>query len=372
MLDSKYPIDILYLDFRKAFDTVPHKRLLTKLKSYGITGRLLLWIENFLHNRKQRVFVGDQQSKWSEVKSGIPQGSVLGPILFAIFINDIPNGLKSLLKIFADDTKSYRATRDANDQVILQEDINAIHHWSEMWQLGFNLDKCHTLPLGFNNMRYQYNINGNIVETVAEEKDLGIIIDEKLNFHKHILKASKKANSILGCIRRAIKYKDREMILPLYIAHVRSRLEYGSVVWNPYLVQDKKRIEYIQRRATKMINGISHLSYKSRLIALDLPSLEYRRRFADMVQVFKIIYNLERIEKDHFFTFSQTMTRGHSKKFFKPRARLNIRKNSFSHRVIEDWNSLPESVVSAVDLECFKAELSDFWEAEKFSNPFDD
>ena len=91
-----------------------------------------------------------------------------------------------------------------------------------------------------------------------------------------------------------------------------------------------------------------------------------------MVQVFKIIYNLERIEKDHFFTFSQTMTRGHSKKFFKPRARLNIRKNSFSHRVIEDWNSLPESVVSAVDLECFKAELSDFWEAEKFSNPFDD
>ena len=103
-----------------------------------------------------------------------------------------------------------------------------------------------------------------------------------------------------------------------------------------------------------------------------MPSLEYRRRFADMVQVYKIIFELERIDKETFFTFSSTMTRGHSKKFFKPRARLNVRKNAFSHRVIEDWNSLPESVVSAVDLEGFKAGLSEFWEGEKFLNPFDD
>ena len=372
LLDAGYPVDILYLDFRKAFDTVPHKRLLEKLKSYGIRGRLLRWIENFLQDRKQRVLVGDQKSAWSDVKSGIPQGSVLGPILFAIFINDIPDGLNSLVKIFADDTKSYRAIRDENDHVTLQEDIDTIYSWSEVWQLGFNLDKCHMLPLGFNNKKHLYDINGDIVKTVVEEKDLGIIIDEKLNFHKHILTATKKANSILGCIRRAIKYKDREMIIPLYIAHVRSRLEYGSVIWNPYLTQDKKRIEYVQRRATKMINGIRDLDYKSRLIELDLPSLEFRRRCADMFQVYKIIHELERFEREEFFKYSTTKTRGHTKKLFKPRARLNIRKNSFSHRVIEDWNSLPDNVVCAENLDDFKAGLAKFWETEKFSNPFDD
>ena len=325
-----------------------------------------------MQDRKQRVLVGDQKSAWSDVKSGIPQGSVLGPILFAIFINDIPDGLNSLVKIFADDTKSYRAIRDENDHVTLQEDIDTIYSWSEVWQLGFNLDKCHMLPLGFNNKKHLYDINGDIVKTVVEEKDLGIIIDEKLNFHKHILTATKKANSILGCIRRAIKYKDREMIIPLYIAHVRSRLEYGSVIWNPYLTQDKKRIEYVQRRATKMINGIRDLDYKSRLIELDLPSLEFRRRCADMFQVYKIIHELERFEREEFFKYSTTKTRGHTKKLFKPRARLNIRKNSFSHRVIEDWNSLPDNVVCAENLDDFKAGLAKFWETEKFSNPFDD
>ena len=116
---------------------------------------------------------------------------------------------------------------------------------------------------------------------------------------------------------------------------------------------------------------MSHLDYTSRLKALNLPSLEHRRRVADMVQVYKIIYDLERIEKEHFFTYSQTMARGHSKKLFKPRARLNLRKNSFSHRVIKDWNSLPEYVISAADLDTFKASLSEFWEAEKFSNSFE-
>ena len=346
MLDCGHPVDILYLDFRKAFDTVPHKRLLEKLKAYGIRGRLLQWLENFLKGRKQRVMVGDQKSEWSDVKSGIPQGSVLGPILFAIFINDIPNGLNSLIKIFADDTKAYRAMKTPQDQMTLQEDIDNIYNWSKRWQLGFNLDKCHTLHLGYNNEKYRYSINGNLVKAVAKEKDLGITIDAKLNFHLHIVTITNKANSVLGCIRRAIKYKDREIVLPLYKALVRSVLEYGSVVWSPYLVEDNKRIERVQRRATKMIRGLQHLDYRSRLIALNLPSLEYRRRVADMIQVYKFIKKIERIDSERFFKLSQTKTRGHSLKLYKPRTRLNIRKNTFSSRVIDDWNSLPEQLVS--------------------------
>ena len=220
-------------------------------------------------------------------------------------------------------------------------------------------------------MHYPYSIDGNIIESVTEEKDLGVIIDKKLNFHQHIMASAKKANSILGCIRRTIKHKDREIILPLFKAHVRSRLEYGSVVWSPFKLKDIQAIEYVQRRATKLIRGLYDLTYEERLKALNLPSLLFRRRRADMIQAYKIINGLERVESGKFFKFStNTKTRGHSKKLFKPRCRLDIRKNIFSQRIVNDWNSLPQSLVEAGDLGSFKAGLDEVWDKLKFLTPF--
>ena len=149
---------------------------------------------------------------------------------------------------------------------------------------NFSIDKCHALHMGFNSMHYPYRIDGFIIDSVPEEKDLGVIIDNKLNFHRHVMETVKKANNTLGCIRRSIKFRDKNIMLPLYIAHVRSRLEYASVIWNPYKLKDIRAIEYVQRRATKLIRGMYGLSYEDRLKSLDLPSLQYRRRKADMLE----------------------------------------------------------------------------------------
>ena len=266
-----------------------HRRLLSKIHSFGIKGSIYKWLENFLMGRRQRVTIGSDKSSWANVLSGIPQGSVLGPILFVLFINDIPDALQNISRIFADDTKAYKVVRNLEEQDNLQEDLNSVFNWSQTWQMNFNIDKCHTLPLGFNNMHYPYQIDGFIIDSVPEEKDLGVIIDKKLDFHRHVLETVKKANNTLGCIRRSIKFRDKNIMLPLYIAHVRSRLEYASVVWSPYKLNDIRAIEYVQRRATKLIRGMYSLAYEDRLKYLDLFSLQYRRRKADMLEVFKIV-----------------------------------------------------------------------------------
>ena len=156
LIDNNYNVDILYLDFSKAFDTVPHKRLLYKLNSYGIEGNLLKWIESFLTNRKQRVKVNGEYSDYAPVTSGIPQGSILGPLLFIIFINDLPEGVSNFCKIFADDTKLFGTT---DNHLSIQNDLNLLMKWSEDWQLKFNVDKCNVLHIGKNNPKNDYFMN---------------------------------------------------------------------------------------------------------------------------------------------------------------------------------------------------------------------
>ena len=183
-LDKKLPLDAAYLDFRKAFDSVPHLRLLTKLKGYGVTGKVLDWVKDFLSNRNQFVCINDKCSEKAPVTSGVPQGSVLGPTLFIYFINDLPEVASSLVKIFADDTKAWRSLTNENDHIKLQDTINAFGDWSDKWLLGFNGDKCKILHVGSTNPRHEYYMRHNGVlkklETTDNEKDLGVFIDEKL------------------------------------------------------------------------------------------------------------------------------------------------------------------------------------------------
>ena len=145
--------DVIYLDFRKAFDSVPHERLLLKLKSYGIDGKLFLWIQDFLKGREQYVKVGDKISETRNVTSGIPQGSILGPILFLIFINDLPDCVDSICTIFADDTKNYNSSEEHD---VMQRDVNALQNWSNLWQLFFNSGKCKCIYYGRNNPKHDY------------------------------------------------------------------------------------------------------------------------------------------------------------------------------------------------------------------------
>ena len=152
--------DTVYTDFSKAFDSVSYQRLLKKLYAYGIRGNLYKWIENFLSNRRQRVSVGSEKSHWQTVSSGIPQGSVLGPVLFIVFINDMPNTVKSLIKLFADDAKIYKAIESVHDISIIQDDIDKLYQWSLDWQLPLNIGKCKVIHFGRDNPNHEYKMNG--------------------------------------------------------------------------------------------------------------------------------------------------------------------------------------------------------------------
>lgn len=376
-IDDHHVVDVIYLDFRKAFDTVPHLRLLNKLKAYGIHGQFLEWIQNFLRDRRQRVSINGHFSDWADVISGIPQGSVLGPTLFLIFINDLPDKVNNLVKIFADDTKIYSIINDEEDCQAMQRDLDNLSEWSKSWQLGFNAKKCKSMHIGFNNTKHVYTMldstTGNRTEIlqVEEEIDLGVTFQSDLKFNKHIVKCVNKANKMIGIIRRTFTSLDKEMFLTLYKSMIRPYMEYATTVWSPHLKKDIFILENTQRRATKLVKEIKDLPYETRLRFLGLPTLSYRRSRNDMIQVYKILNQIDKLDKDIFFKeCNQSSTRGHSQKLAKINSRLNVRLKSFSLRVINPWNSLPETCIQSRDINNFKSNLNECWKhhPQKFNH----
>lgn len=361
ILDKNSAIDCVYLDFAKAFDKVPHHRLNLKMKSYGIGGNLLNWLTDFLDNRKQQVVIKDTFSDIKDVTSGIPQGSVLGPLLFIIYINDLPEAVNSEVQIFADDTKIFKAIETVADSLTMQEDLNNILEWSSKWQLPFNISKCKIIHFGKNNPEYEYTMTDNRLEKVDFEKDLGVTFDRNLKFSKHISLIVSKANSRLGMIKRNFDNLSIEVFLPLYKSLVRPLLEYCSSIWNPTLKMEYDEIEKVQRRATKLVTNLKNLSYQDRMRYLKLDSLAFRRRRCDIIQVFKIFKGIDKLNQQEFFTLNDRPTRGHSLKISKPRANSSLRQNSFSFRIVNDWNSLSESTVTCTSVNSFKSALSKEW-----------
>ena len=276
-LEQRIPVDVVYLDFKKAFDPVPHTRLLIKLQAYGIGGQLYNWLCNYFTGRKQRVVLNDESSSWTSVTSGVPQGSVLGPLLFNIFINDLPSIVQSPLVLFADDAKVFHTIQSEDDYLKLQQDLDNLFLWSCEWQLGFNVDKCKVLHIGSNQHNRQYRLGGDFIAVSDVERDLGVLIDNKLTFHKQCSSAVAKANKLLGIIRRSFEYINVDMMLCLYKSLIRPVIEYGNIIWGPHYVIDQQAIEKIQRRATKLIPELKHDPYQERLFKLSLPSLAYRR-----------------------------------------------------------------------------------------------
>ena len=191
--------DLVYLDFAKVFDSVPHNKLICKLHNYGISGNLLLWITNFLSHRRQQVRVNSTLSNWENVTSGVPQGSVFGPVLFTIYINDLPTDILALLCFFADDTKLMQKPISTTSHNKLQDDINRLIEWSKKWELNFNTSKCKVMHFG-NDISNSYTMldlsdrKRKILEFKTEEKDLGVTIDHKQNFSSHIVTQVNKAN----------------------------------------------------------------------------------------------------------------------------------------------------------------------------------
>ena len=362
-MDLGYAIDAIYMDFRKAFDLVPHNRLLGKLDSYGISNEITSWIKSFLIGRLQKVTVNGKDSEWSTVTSGIPQGSVLGPLLFVIYINDLPDSVSSDAYLFADDTKIFRIVTDSADQQILQTDLDKLTEWSDTWLLEYNADKCLHLHLGKEGPSAQvpYKLSNTELKTVDNIKDIGVTIESKLKFDIHISQKAKKANQMMGLIRRTFQFLDKETFIPLYKSLVRSHLDFASSVWAPHYLKHIVQLEKVQKRATKQLPGLKKLGYPDRLRKLKMPTLAYRRLRGDLIETYKMlhevydpdVYKILKLRKD----MAVDSTRGHSLMLFHQRGKKWMRKNFFALRVVEHWNGLPEEIVSAPDVIKFKIQL---------------
>jgi len=275
-------IDVIYTDLEKAVDKVPHRRLISKLKSYGINADVIAWIEAFLSTRRQRVKINNVFSEWASVLSGIPQGSILGPLLFIIYINDLVDSCSngSELYLYADDAKLFRHILSGLDRGLLQRDLDNLSNWTEKWLLKLNVNKCKYMSYERSHSDasvHQYTISGVNLEHVEVMKDLGVKFDSKLKFTDHMNEKINKAYGILGVIKRNFKYLSEKCFVTLYKTMVRSHLEYAQGVWSPHLVGHIKNIEKVQMRATKLITRIKYLSYIERLKELKLPTLRYRR-----------------------------------------------------------------------------------------------
>ena len=304
VLDDGGTIDAVYMDFMKAFDTVPHHCLICKLEAYGVQGKLLAWIRAFLLGRRQWVVVGGQHSEWSHVSSGIPQGSVLGPTLFLVYVNDLPSSVQCGVKLFADDTKLCVRSDEAGASEKLQEDLNVLETWAERWQLRFHPDKCTVLKVGRSSSVSQYHMTKGaepvVLTETKVERDLGVVVDSQLSFKDHISQVISKSNKFLGIIRRSFVNLDKDTVKLLFVGLIRPILEYGQAVWSPYRLGEQRRIESVQRRATRMVPAIKHLSYSERLQHLSLPSLHHRRMRGDMIDVYKYLHGLYNTNLDMF------------------------------------------------------------------------
>ena len=348
-------VDLLYFDFSKAFDTVSHYRLLLKLETMGFSDNMLSIIRNFLGDRVMNVKVGDAVSMAKPVTSGVPQGSVLGPLLFLLFINDLPDRIKNEVRIFADDVKMVTDPRKLN---CIQHDLTVLHEWESLWLLMFNVEKCKVLHVGKDNPKNQYMFLGSVLDNCCSEKDLGVIFNEKLNFHDHIQASISKAKSSLAWLLRNTISREPYTMKTAYKALVRHNLEYCCQVWAPKARHGNWQtildIEAVQRTFTRVIDGMAGLNYKNRLIALDMTTLLERRMRGDLIETFKILNGFSNYGKE-FFNLSERT------------GNLLSRQNHSSldflgQRVINYWNKLPEHVKVKNSVNSFKNGLDKFRE----------
>ena len=353
-------IDIAVLDFSKAFDTVPHDGLLSKLKHYGIDKHIWNWISNFLKYRKQCVVVDGIESSLVDVDSGVPQGTVLGPILFLLHINDLPSVIDSQVRLFADDCLVYKQIKSNSDQISLQKDLNSLESWGTKWGMRFNAAKCNIMRVSRKRspLLHSYSLTGQVLEEVTDTKYLGVTMSSNLHWSKQISIITNKANAKLSFLRRNLKVCPENLKELAYFSLVRSFMEYSATVWDPYQKFNVDKIEMVQRRAARFVKGKYRRTESVTLLldSLGWPSLARRRSDARLILFYKVINNLAAVPYEHLLEDAYKGTRRkHSHKFRQIRYQTSQYGQSFFPKTISAWNQLEIADLPSIDM--FKAEL---------------
>lgn len=364
---------VAYVDFQRAFDSVSHSKLAHKLKAYGIDGALLKWITEFLSDRKHCTRVGLSYSEFASIRSGVVQGSCLGPLLFLLFINDILDvfTIPVQCKLYADDAKLYTSIKSDADSVNLQANLDKLFDWSSKWQLNISHHKCCIIEIckSCRNIKlvdnvYNYKLGSRPLNIVNSVSDLGIIVDSDLNFSGHIASVTRKAHQRANLILRCFISRDIGSLISAFKTYVRPIVEYNSSIWSPSLKKDILTIESVQRRFTKRLAGMSNLSYHARLKLLKLESLELRRLRADLLLVYKILFGHVNLSVDAFFKVNTNeklnSLRRHSYQLVVPTRRPNCiaGRGLFVYRIAKLWNDLPRGT-NFSSFTCFINSISD-------------
>ncbi|MCG8078525.1 MAG: reverse transcriptase family protein, partial [Candidatus Thiodiazotropha taylori] len=349
-MQSRKQTDLILLDFSKAFDKVAHEKLLQKLHSYGIRGGTLKWIKDFLDNRKQSVVTNGTSSSSIPVSSGVPQGSVLGPILFLVYINDLPEQVRSRVRLFADDTAMYLCISSLSEANILQKDLIKLEQWEKDWDMNFNPSKCQVLHVTRlkDPITSKYFLHKTELESVSAAKYLGVTISEDLTWGTHIDNITKKANQTLGFVKRNIKVHNQNLKSTAYKTLVRPQLEYASSVWSPHTAADIYRIEAVQRRAARWATrDYQYDSSVSKMLnKLQWRQLDQRRIDSRLVMMYKVTYDLVAIPVTEYLIPNRRES-----KFIHPLAYrqistpTNYYKYSYFPRTVVHWNALSTNIV---------------------------
>ena len=298
-VDAGESVDVVFLDYSKAFDRVSHSLLIEKLYLLGFNETTVEWIRSFLVGRSMKVLVGGVCSGERTICSGVPQGTVLGPVLFLIFVNSVASGISCHWKAFADDFKlymSYGFPGNSGDVSVsvLQHDLDTINRVSSSWNLKLNISKCVAMRFGRRRCDDSdlpiYKINGENISLKDHTKDLGIIIDEKLRFHQHVRTVVGRAGRLIGDLLRSTVCRSPKFMLTLFVTHIRPIIEYCSSVWNVGYLGDIRSVEALQRRWTKEIDGMAGVRYEDRLRMLDLSSIRGRLLRKDLVSVERWVF----------------------------------------------------------------------------------
>ena len=390
--------DVIYFDFAKAFDSVNHDILIAKLKNnFRIDGLLLKFLVSYLKDRKQRVVIGDSESNLLNVLSGVPQGSILGPFLFVLFINDLPDGLldQTNIAMYADDTKIWRQINSIDDCFALQSDIDYMQNWAFRNKMNFHPNKCKVLNVSLKNnsifdcalpySQFFYSLDRNILDFTESEKDLGLLVSTKLNWTEHCTKLYNKASMMLGLTKRTahfvINQKQRRV---LYLTLVRSQFEHCTVVWRPSLKTSTDKLESLQKRAIKWIMSEELCSYSpeiyfQRCKSLDILPLEFRFILKDILFLYQVINNISPVKLPLYLTFfrGSSLRNSHLDNLslvssILPNSSIHssystIFSKSFFLRSYCLWNDVPLHIREITVYNQFKKELTNYiWDKARY------